>query len=96
MKKDEFGLKRSVWVMPFVLVVVVWSKLTISCKRVWRWFNYQCVVCGRDCKGVVPACHYRYCSLECAAYDGALNTPSKSRVLFGTIKQPKQHYENIE
>ena len=74
-------------------------------KRLWRWItipfirHYRhtvgaCLVCGNDAgfNGYTMR-RYRYCSLECAAYDGALNDPKKSWVLFGTIMEPKRHYE---
>ena len=92
--KDEFGIRWVMFLLPVVLALVLWEKATIPFKRVWRWFGHRCVVCGRDCKSVIPACHYRYCSIECSAYDGALiGTPMKSWILFGTLKEPKRHFE---
>lgn len=93
MKKDEFGIR---W-LPFVMAAVLWEKATIPFKRAWRWFGHRCVVCGRDCSSlagfITAGHHYRYCSMECAAYDGALKEPKKSWVLFGTVKEPKRHFE---
>jgi len=90
---DEFGLKWLLFLLPVVLALVLWEKATIPFKRLGRWLRYRCLVCGRDCSSPIPTPHYRYCSLECAAYDGSLKEPKKSRVLFGTIKEPKRHFE---
>lgn len=60
--------------------------------RAWRWVFQDCIVCGSFIS-VHENVHYRYCSLECAAYDGALKEPKKSWVLFGTLKKPKRHFE---
>ena len=65
--------------------------------RLWRWYQHHCLVCGRnvECRCLLECnCgHYRYCSLECAAYDEALKDPRKSWVLFGRLKEPKRHHE---
>lgn len=95
--RDEFGLCWAMFILPLLLFVVLWNKATTPFKRAWRWFRYRCVVCGRDCSSlggfITAGHHYRYCSLECAAYDNALREPKKSRILFGTLKEPKRHFE---
>lgn len=73
-----------------VLCLMAWEqivKVRIPFVRAARWCWGECLVCGRTVG------RYRYCSLECSAYDGSLRDPKKSWVLFGTLKEPKRHYE---
>lgn len=60
--------------------------------RLWRWLHERCIVCGVQTYSPKFGA-YRYCSLECAAYDQALKDPRRSWVLFGTVKTPKPHFE---
>lgn len=73
----------------------LWRWITIPFIRHYRHTCMDCLVCGRyvGFSGHTTR-QYRYCSLECAAYDGALKEPRKSWVLFGTIKEPKRHHEH--
>ena len=59
-----------------------------------RFVAGDCLVCGNDARFNGHTMRpYRYCSLECASYDGALIDPKKSWVLFGAVMEPKRHYE---
>ena len=61
-------------------------------RRVYRKIVVRCWVCGVKCRSDVPPYHaWRYCSLECAAYDGALKDPSKSSLWRGVCMAPKEH-----
>jgi len=85
--------------LSWALFLVAMGVVAIPFQRGWRWFRHKCLVCGRN---IHPNCirpqalayHYRYCSIECAAYDGALRNPSKSCILIGTVKEPKRHHED--
>ena len=71
----------------------LWTIIKTAVIRFIRHMENRCLVCGRDTRTWCRGNLYRYCSLECAAYDGALSDPRKSRVLVGTIMKPKPHYE---
>lgn len=87
--KGEFGLRRSLLLLIVVFGCVLLKTATVPFRRATRWCRGKCLVCGRHVgRG------YRYCSLECSAYDWALKDPKKSKILFGTIKEPKRHYED--
>lgn len=63
--------------------------------RAYRYVRRRCLVCGRSVgSSGQAAVVYRYCSIECMAYDGALKDHSKSRILTGKIVPPKPHHEN--
>ncbi len=59
--------------------------------RLYRWVRYRCLVCGHRLPltriwRIEP--HYRYCSITCGCYDGAMAVRSDikvkdSRVLTG-------------
>ena len=95
--KDEFGMKWFVFILPCVMAVVCWGVFKIPFVRADRWLQNRCLVCGVSvATSGLRSSRYRYCSLECAAYDGALKDQSKSWVLFGTLKLPKKHFESQE
>lgn len=63
--------------------------IRVAAIRLWRYLRSRCLVCGRCDTGP-----YRYCTLECAAYDQALKDPGKSRILSGCVHaRPKPHHE---
>lgn len=94
-RPNDWGPGLSITMLVCVLGIIIWETARKPFVRGWRWFAYKCVVCGRNCSNIPPArCHYRYCSIECCAYDDALKDPKKSWVLFGTVHDhPKPHYE---
>ncbi|MGV0949277.1 MAG: hypothetical protein ACOYB3_01300 [Azonexus sp.] len=90
--KDDWSLGFIIGAALVVMCVVTWDqvvKVRIPFIRLWRWCWGGCLPCGR-----MMGRGYRYCSLECAGYDGALRNPKKSWVLFGTLIEPKRHYES--
>ena len=76
----------------WLLNLKLWYELRRPILRLYRYGQAKCLVCGKSCYH--PVMRARYCSFDCAAYDGALKDPKKSWVMFGTIKLPKQHHES--
>lgn len=61
-------------------------------KRAYRRLTRRCWVCGVHCHSTMPPYQaWRYCSLECAAYDGVLHDLSKSSIWRGVCVAPKRH-----
>lgn len=86
--KDDFKLGHTLVIVASAMAIGTWEAVANPIIRATRWLRKGCLVCGRFTNG------WRYCSLECAAYDGCLKDERKSRILFGTVMSIKKHHES--
>ena len=60
--------------------------------RIWRYIFSKCVVCGRF------SMKYRYCSIECACYDGTFSVKNekinKPSLFFGHVSNYRKHWKS--
>lgn len=76
--------------------------LSMPLVRLIRWSCFGCLTCGRSIRASTPwtdirvtsfLARYRYCSMDCASYDGALKEPKRSWILFGRLVDPKVRHD---
>lgn len=90
-RPNDWGPGLSITMIVCVIGIIIWETVRKPFIRLGRFVRGGCLVCSRK----IGYGYYRYCSIECCAYDGALKDPKKSWVLFGTVHDhPKPHYES--